>query len=95
MGLQDAMRNVARVSGGLRVEWPISRVLAVGDEGTGTRVLEELYAQMKDKPVTVNLSDLWSRLGVVANGETITLRDDAPLAGVRRAIMEAPTNRAL
>src|SRR5215472_982012 len=30
-GLQDAVRAIARASGGLRAEWPIERVLATGD----------------------------------------------------------------
>jgi hypothetical protein len=88
LGLQDAMRAVAKSSGGLSAEWPISRVLETGDAATGTKVLEELYAQMKDSPVTPDLHDLWAKLGVVSNGETVTLHDDAPLANIRRAIME-------
>ena len=87
MGLQDAMRAVARASGGLRSDWPISRVLAVGDAATGTHVLADLYSQMKDKPVSPDLQDLWSKLGVVSHGGTVTLDDHAPLADVRRAIM--------
>jgi len=88
MGLQDAMRSVAAASGGLSADWPITRVFATADAATGTRVFEELYAQMKDKPVTPDLHDLWSKLGVVLEGGRVVLRDDAPLAGVRRAIME-------
>jgi len=87
LGLQDAMRAVARASGGLRSDWPISRVFATGDAATGTHVLEDLYTQMKDKPVSPDLQDLWSKLGVVSRGGTVTLDDHAPLADVRRAIM--------
>ncbi len=87
-GLQDAMRAVARASGGLSADWPVSRVLATADAATGTTVLEDLYAQMKDRPVTPDLQDLWAQLGVIAAGSTVTLRDDAPLAGIRTAIME-------
>ena len=50
--------------------------------------LEDLYAQMKDNPVTPDLHDLWTKLGVVSDGGSVTLRDDAPLANIRRAIME-------
>ena len=87
LGLQDAMRAVAKASGGLAADWPISRVFAVADAATGTKVLEEMYAQMKDTPVTPDLTGLWAKLGVVSDGPTIVLRDDAPLADVRRAIM--------
>jgi hypothetical protein len=87
LGLQDAMRAVTKASGGLSADWPISRVFTVADEATGTKVLEEMYAQMKDSPVTPDLPTLWSKLGVIADGETVVLRDDAPLADIRRAIM--------
>lgn len=92
-GLQDAMRAVARSSGGLSADWSVSRVLATGDAATGTRVLEELYAQMKDSPVTPDLHDLWAKLGVVSDGGTVTLRDDTPLADIRKAIMAPRVNK--
>ena len=93
LGLQDAMRAVAKASGGLSADWPITRVFATGDAATGTKVLEELYGQMKDKPVSPDLPELWAKLGVVATGNTITLRDDAPLADIREAIMRPRVNR--
>jgi hypothetical protein len=88
LGLQDAMRAVAKASGGLSADWPINRVFATADAATGTQVLEELYAQMKDSPVTPDLHDLWAKLGVASDGGTVMLHDDAPLADIRRAIME-------
>jgi predicted metalloprotease with PDZ domain len=88
LGLQDAMRAVARESGGLSADWPITRVFATADAATGTKVLEEMYAQMKDKPVAPDLSGLWAKLGVVSEDGSITLHDDAPLADIRRAIMQ-------
>jgi hypothetical protein len=87
LGLQDAMRAVARASGGLASDWPISRVFAVADEATGTRVLEEMYARMRDKPVTPDLQDLWAKLGIVSDGVGVKLHDNAPLAAIRLAIM--------
>jgi hypothetical protein len=93
LGLQDAMRAVARASGGLSADWPISRVFATADAATGTKVLEDLYAQMKDSPVTPDLHDLWTKLGVVSDGGSVTLHDDAPLAHVRRAIMAPRVNK--
>ena len=88
LGLQDAMRAVARESGGLSADWPITRVFATADAATGTKVLEEMYAQMKDKPVAPDLDGLWTKLGVVSEGGSVTLHDDAPLADIRRAIMQ-------
>jgi hypothetical protein len=93
LGLQDAMRAVVKASGGLTADWPINRVFATADEATGTKVFEELYAQMKDSPVSPDLHDLWAKLGVVSDGGTITLRDDAPLSDVRRSIMQPRANK--
>ena len=89
-GLQDALRAVLRASGGLATDWPIERVLRTGDAAVGTKTLEELYAQMKDKPVAPDLMQLWRELGVVPEGDSVRLVDDAPLAPVRHAIMRAP-----
>jgi hypothetical protein len=86
-GLQDALRAVARESGGLQADWPIAQVLRTGDAAVGTTSLEELYARMKDAPVTPDLAGLWQRLGVVRDGDSVRLSDEAPLAPVRRAIM--------
>jgi hypothetical protein len=88
LGLQDAMRAVVRASGGLASDWPISRVFDIADQATGTKVLEEMYAQMRDEPVTPDLQDLWAKLGVVSDGGSVKLHDDAPLAAIRLAIMK-------
>lgn len=86
-GLRDAMRAVLRQSGGVAFEWSIDRVLKVGDEETGTTVLQDLYAQVKDKPVSPDLQDLWRQLGIREHGDSVELLDDAPLAATRKAIM--------
>ena len=91
-GLQDAMRAVLRASGGLGTDWPIERVLRTGDAAVGTHTLEDLYAQMKDTPVTPDLMSLWRELGVLPDGNGVRLVDDAPLAAVRRAIMRPPAS---
>ena len=89
-GLQDALRAVARESGGLSADWPIERVLRTGDGAVGTTTLEDLYAQMKDSPVTPDLMKLWQQLGIEPEGSAVRLSDSGPLAEVRRAIMRAP-----
>lgn len=93
-GLQDAVRAIARASGGLRSSWPIERVLATGDAAVGTRSLEDLYARMKDSAYAPDLVALWRQLGVTADGETVRLTDDAPLAQVRHAIMTGTPPRS-
>ncbi len=88
-GLQDAVRAIARASGGLVVDWPIERVLKTGDAAVGVPVLEELYAQMKNTPMTPDLMGLWRKLGVEPDGSSVRLIDDAPLAQIRQSIMHS------
>jgi len=94
VGLQSALRAVARASGGLVSDWPIERVFAVGDAAVGAPVLEELYARSKDAPLATDLPSLWHGLGIEPDDGTVKLRDDAPLAKIRDAIMRAPLESA-
>ena len=87
-GLQDAARAILRASGGLGTDWPIERVLKTGDDAVGTPVLEDLYAKMKDTPMTPDLMGLWRKLGVEPDGASVRLSDDAPLSQVRQSIMQ-------
>jgi hypothetical protein len=82
-GLQQALQGVLAAGGDYRVAWPLTRILETADAAVGQTTLSELYAQMKDRAVMTDLPALWRELGV-ADGE---LRDDAPLAAVRRAIL--------
>ncbi len=93
-GLEDALRGILAAGGNITEGWPLERALKVGDEATGTRVLENLYEEMKDKPVTVNLTGLWRELGVQRseNGD-IAFTDDAPLASVRKSIVAGKGSR--
>jgi len=83
-GLQQALQGVLAAGGDYRVAWPVSRILATADAALGQRTLSELYAELKDDHDTIDLATLWRDLGV--DGDT--LRDDAPLAAVRRAITD-------
>jgi predicted metalloprotease with PDZ domain len=86
-GLEDALRGIVAAGGNITEDWPLERALRVGDEATGTRVLEDLYQEMKDKPVMVNLASLWRELGIQrSENGNISFSDDAPLASVRKAI---------
>jgi hypothetical protein len=86
-GLQDALRGVVAAGGNVEQQWPIERVLDVGDRATGVPVLRRMYDRMKADRAPVDLDDLWRRLGVRGVGDTLTLDDSAPLAAVRRAIV--------
>jgi hypothetical protein len=85
-GLQDALRGILAAGGNIGEDWELERALAAGDRATGTHVLQQLYAEMKDKPLEVDLDSMWKQLGVVRrNGET-TFDERAPQAAVRRSI---------
>jgi hypothetical protein len=86
-GLRDAMRAVMRETGGIAFNVPIDRVLKIGDAATNPTVLQDLYAQMKDKPFSPGLQELWQRLGIRVNGDSVELQDGAQLTATRAAIM--------
>jgi len=90
MGLQDALRAIVRAGGTINHNWPIKKALAVGDRATGTHVLEDMYAQMADHPVKVDLPKLWKELGVVRDGQGVRFDAKAPEAAIRRAIDAMP-----
>ena len=82
-GLQQALQGVLAGGGDYRVAWPLARILAVADAAVQQTTLTELYEQMGNRAVRTDLPSLWRDLGV---GDA-ELRDDAPLASVRRAIL--------
>src|SRR6202043_3084993 len=48
-GLQDALRGILNAGGDIRYDWKLEEALKAGDQATGTSVLSELYAKMKDR----------------------------------------------
>jgi len=86
VGLQTALRAILNETGGYRAERGIDDVLRIGDAATGTRVLQDLYAQIKTTAVSPDLQLLWSRLGVPADPKSQPFDDGAPLAAIRIAI---------
>lgn len=87
-GLQDAMRAILDAGGTIVEDWPVERVLEIGDRGTGGTVLADLYKRMKGAPVEIDLNDLWNKLGVQVSQGVVTFNDKAPLARIRKAITE-------
>jgi hypothetical protein len=88
-GLEDAMTAVVRSGGGIDKDWPLSRVLAIGDRATGTTVLSDMYAKWSQQPVEVDLNQVWRQLGVKAGrANGVELDPAAPLAAIRDSIAE-------
>jgi hypothetical protein len=88
-GLRDALRGINSAGDYSRAQ-SLDAILASGDAATGTRVLTELYADMKDRPAAPDLDRLWKELGVALVDGAIRFNDDAPLASIRRVLTEAP-----
>jgi hypothetical protein len=92
-GLQDALRAIVADGATIDTEWPLQRVLSVGDKATGTNVLTNLYNSWKETAVPVNLAQLWLQLGVQVNRQGIIFESDAPLSGLRTSITERPNRK--
>jgi hypothetical protein len=85
-GLQDALRGILDAGGDITHDWELTEAFKIGDRVTGTTVLSEQYAKWKDQPAQVDLASMWKELGIAAEGKSVRVTEDAPLAGVRMAI---------
>jgi hypothetical protein len=92
-GLQDALRAVVASGGTIDRNWPLTRVLSVGDKATHTSVLEDLYGNWSETPVRVDLPLLWRQLGVEQEDGHIVFDAAAPLSRVRLAITDGARSR--
>jgi hypothetical protein len=85
-GLQDALRAIVAAGRTIDKEWPLKRILIIGDNATGTAVLQDLYKKWSGTPVRIDLPQLWQVLGIhVENGRTV-FDDAAPLSQMRLGI---------
>jgi hypothetical protein len=82
----DVVRAVVATGADVEDHWDVARFLDVGDAATGTRVLHDAYRELALAPGSVDLPELWRRLGVKVEGERVAFEDAAPLAFVRRGI---------
>jgi hypothetical protein len=86
LGLREALRGILAAGGSIETEWPIERAFETGDRATHAKCLMDLYRSMADKPVQVDLPDLWKQLGVIREDGRVRFDEHAPLAAIRRAI---------
>lgn len=93
IGAQDALRAINRLSGGNASDWSVDQVMAAGDAATGTTVMSDLYASMKNEPMPIDLDDLFRKLGISERDGNIQFDDNAPLAAIRRSITATPIVR--
>jgi hypothetical protein len=86
VGLQTALRAILQQTGGYAALRGIDEVLRIGDAATGTRVLQDLYGQIKTTAQTPDLERLWTSMGVPTDPRSDPFDDAAPLAPIRIAI---------
>jgi hypothetical protein len=86
--LQDALRAILDSGGIITQDWKIEKAFSIGDNATGTKVLQNLYAQMRNKPVTVDLDKLWTKLGLSLKDGQVEFNDNAPEASIRKSITQ-------
>lgn len=92
-GLQDALRGILAAGGSIAVEWPISRIISVADQSTGTDVLAKLYTKMGEgSSAPVDLDALWKQLGILPLKKGVAFNEQAPLASIRREITAPERN---
>ncbi|HXH41027.1 MAG TPA: hypothetical protein VNN08_20535 [Thermoanaerobaculia bacterium] len=84
--LDDVLRAIDAEGGTGSSKWPEEKIFRRGDAAIGMPILEELHARLGMHPETTDLAALWRQLGVSQNGRTLVFNDDAPLAGIRRAL---------
>jgi hypothetical protein len=84
--LKDAFRAILQDDGTIGWEWKIETIFETGDRATGTHVLENLYGNWRDRPVNVDLDQLWRDLGIERKDDSVIFHDNAPLASIRKAI---------
>jgi hypothetical protein len=87
IGLREALRGI-NATMDFRQEMDVLPVLKEGDKATGTKVLQNLYAEMAVKGGAPDLSKLWADLGVAERDGKAVFDHKAPLANIRRAINE-------
>lgn len=90
LGLEDALRNIAKQGGTAASDWSAFQAINAGDKSVGGSVLSSLYESMADAPKPVNLQVLMKQLGVKRVGDKIAFDEGAPLAHIRRAIDAMP-----
>ncbi len=86
----DVLRAIHAQGGSLAEPWTIDRVIEVGDQWTGTRVMRELYARMSRGRVDTDLDALWVKLGIETTHDRVRFNNSASLADVRRRMFGNP-----
>ncbi|HEY3861063.1 MAG TPA: hypothetical protein VGO59_04180 [Verrucomicrobiae bacterium] len=85
--VDDAIRAILDDGGDGSASWSLAKVLKIGDKATGTTVLKDAYEEFGANPGTVDLNELWQKLGIHYERGRISFDDTALWAKTRAAIM--------
>lgn len=84
--LDDALRAIVAEGGTGSSNWSESKIFSRADAAIGLPILEDLHERLGAHPEATDLAALWQQLGVSQKERTVVFNDDAPLAGIRRAL---------
>ncbi len=84
--LDDALRAIIAEGGDGSRTWSAAKIFRRGDAAIGMPILEKLHERLGTRPETTDLDALWQQLGVSRRGHTVVFNNNAPLAGIRRAL---------
>lgn len=92
--LADALRGIVSAGGTIAHRWELNRALDAADRAVGIPALGQLYAKMGSQPMDVDLKSLFGKLGVQLRDGRVEFDDNAPLAAIRRSIIDGDHARA-
>jgi hypothetical protein len=84
--LDDAILSM-HAAGNIRMSMDPEELLRLGDEATGGTELSDLYDDLADDEEEFDLSAFFEKLGVSMNDVGIQFDDEAPGAGMRKAML--------
>jgi hypothetical protein len=83
----DAMRELRRCCGDAPRRWPASTLLEKLDAWYGEPLFTRIAKKHLERSEFADTDGLLHRLGVVVDGETVTMDEQHPAAAIRKAIM--------
>jgi hypothetical protein len=86
-GLEDALRGVLWGRGNASMRWTLPQMIAACDAAVGQPVMTELAAKYGAQGAPFDLDGLWRELGVEMQRGELVIRDDAPAAKLRQAML--------
>lgn len=94
LGVEDCLVDIRAKRGNVTEKATTDQVLAACDDKMASRVLNDLAAQYVHQGAPVDLESVWRSLGVAMDASgAIVYSDQAPLAWLRRAIIDGGRDR--